>query len=251
MYKAIIIDDEPKIQEVLRIKLSEYCPDIEIVDIAHDVDSAYNSIIKNQPQIIFLDINMPGASGFKLLEKFETIEFEIVFVTGYNEYALDALKVSAADYILKPIKTADLTNAVDKAKARVDQQNYVEKYKVLQHNINNLGSQDTQIAITSSEAYDIVKVSNIIRCEGWNKYTKIFLENGEQLLSSSSIGTFREQLEPYGFYASHKSHIVNKQKIKRYLKEGTIIMNDGSEVPVARRRKEYFVDHVLKSIYSQ
>ena len=133
-----------------RIKLSEYCPDIEIVDIAHDVDSAYKSIIKNQPQIIFLDINMPGASGFKLLEKFETIEFEIVFVTGYNEYALDALKVSAADYILKPIKTADLTNAVDKAKARVDQQNYVEKYKVLQHNINNLGSQDTQIAITSS-----------------------------------------------------------------------------------------------------
>ena len=250
MIKAIIIDDEPKIQKVLEIKLKEFCSDISVVDKANDVESAYQSILAHQPQVIFLDINMPGASGFKLLEKFETIDFEIIFVTGYNEYALDALKVSAVDYILKPLKTEDLINAVEKAKVRIEQKALVDNYKILQHNVNNLGSQDTQIAIMSSEAYEIVKISNITRCEGWNKYTKIYLDNGEVLLSSSNIGTFREQLEPYNFYACHKSHLINKTKIKRYLKEGTIILSDGAQVPVARRRKEYFVENVLKSLYT-
>ena len=249
MYRAVIIDDEPKIQKVLEIKLNEFCKDIKIADIAWDVESAYTSIIKYNPAIIFLDINMPGASGFKLLEKFDKINFEIIFVTGYNEYALDALKVSAVDYILKPIKTDDLVTAVEKAKLRVESKEIVDNYKVLQHNVKTLGSQSTQIAIKSAEAYDLVKISDILRCEGWNKYTKIFLTNGEQFLSSSNLGTFREQLEPYGFYASHKSHLVNKNKIKRYLKEGTIVLIDGSEVPVARRRKEYFLENVLKTIY--
>lgn len=250
MFKAIIIDDEPKIQRVLEIKLQEFCKDLNIVDKAEDIESAYRSITKHKPDLIFLDINMPGASGFKLLEMFETIEFEIIFVTGYNEYALDALKVSAVDYLLKPIKTEDLVIAVDKAKERVERKAMVDSYKVLKHNVNNLGSQETQIAITSAEAYDIVKISDIIRCEGWNKYTKIHLTSGDTLLSSANIGTFREQLEPYDFYACHKSHIINKKKIKRYLKEGTIVLDDGSEVPVARRRKEFFVDNVLKSIYT-
>ena len=249
MYRAVIIDDEPKIQKVLEIKLNEFCKDIEIADIAWDVESAYTSIIKYNPAIIFLDINMPGASGFKLLEKFDKINFEIIFVTGYNEYALDALKVSAVDYILKPIKTDDLVTAVEKAKLRVESKEIIDNYKVLQHNVKTIGSQSTQIAIKSAEAYDLVKISDILRCEGWNKYTKIFLTNGEQFLSSSNLGTFREQLEPYGFYASHKSHLVNKNKIKRYLKEGTIVLIDGSEVPVARRRKEYFLENVLKTIY--
>jgi len=250
MYKAIIIDDELKIQKVLEIKLIEYCKDIDIVAMAHDVESAYEVILEYDPQIIFLDINMPGASGFKLLEKFEDIKFEVIFVTGYNEYALDALKVSAVDYVLKPIKTEDLVTAVNKAKQKIENNIIVDKYKVLRHNVNNLGSQDTQIAITSAEAYDIVKISDITRCEGWNKYTRIYLDDGEMLVSSSNIGNFREQLEPYEFYACHKSHIINKKKIKRYLKEGIVILADGSQVPVARRRKEYFQNNILKSIYT-
>ena len=133
MYRAVIIDDEPKIQKVLEIKLNEFCKDIEIADIAWDVESAYTSIIKYNPAIIFLDINMPGASGFKLLEKFDKINFEIIFVTGYNEYALDALKVSAVDYILKPIKTDDLVTAVEKAKLRVESKEIIDNYLSLIH----------------------------------------------------------------------------------------------------------------------
>ena len=157
--------------------------------------------------------------------------------------------MSAVDYILKPIKTEDLIAAVKKAKERIEKTDIVDKYQVLQHNVKNLGSQDTRIAISSAEALEIIKIKEITRCEGWNKYTRIYLDNGETLVSSSNIGTFREKLEAYDFYACHKSHIINKHKIKRYLKEGTIILSDGSMVPVARRRKEYFLDKVLKSIH--
>ena len=250
MYTGIIIDDEPKIQKVLEIKLKEFCPEVTLVATAVDVPTAYDAIIAHKPNLIFLDINMPGASGFKLLEKFEKIDFEIIFVTGYNEYALDALKVSAVDYILKPIKTDDLINAVKKAINQIENKKIVDKYKVLQHNINNLGSQDTKITIASAEAIDIIKISDIVRCEGWNKYTRIHLENKNYLLSSSNIGSFREQLEPYGFYACHKSHLINKKKIKRYLKEGIITMSDDSSIPVARRRKDFFVNTVLRNIES-
>ena len=166
MYTGIIIDDEPKIQKVLEIKLKEFCPEVTLVATAVDVPTAYDAIIAHKPNLIFLDINMPGASGFKLLEKFEKIDFEIIFVTGYNEYALDALKVSAVDYILKPIKTDDLINAVKKATNQIENKKIVDKYKVLQHNINNLGSQDTKITIASAEAIDIIKISDIVRCEG-------------------------------------------------------------------------------------
>lgn len=250
MYTAIIIDDEPKIRKVMNIKLEEFCPEIQVLGEAEDVESAYKSILDHQPKIIFLDISMPGASGFKLLEKFDEINFEIIFVTGYNEYALDALKVSAVDYILKPVKTDDLIEAVKKAKLRIDAKDKAQQYEVLKHNINHLGDQNTKIAIVSAEAYDIIKISDIIRCEGWNKYTKIHLVNGEVLLSSNSIGGFRDQLESYEFYASHKSHLINKKKIKRYLKEGIIVMADNSEVPLARRRKEDFIENELRSIYS-
>ncbi len=248
MITGIIIDDEPKIQKVLEIKLKELCPEIDLVALAEDVPSAYDAIVQHKPNLIFLDINMPGASGFKLLEKFEKIDFEIIFVTGYNEYALDALKVSAVDYLLKPIKSEALVNAVNKAKEKIENKKIVDQYKLLQHNINNLGSQDTKITISSSDAFDIIKISEIVRCEGWNKYTRIYLENGSFLLSSSNIGSYREQLEPYGFYACHKSHLINKNKIKRYLKEGTIIMSDNSSIPVARRRKEFFINTVLRNI---
>lgn len=248
MYTAIVIDDEPKIREVLKIKIAEFCPDIKILGEGVDVESGYLKIVELKPQLVFLDISMPGASGFKLLDRFEKIDFEIIFVTGYNEFALDALKVSAVDYMLKPVKTDELIQAIDKAKVRIDSKTKAQEYEVLKYNVNHIGDQETKIAISSAEAYEIVRISDIVRCEGWNKYTKIHLEDGVVLISSNNIGGFREKLEPYDFFASHKSHLVNKKKIKRYLKEGTIVMEDGSMVPLARRRKDNFIENELKSI---
>ncbi len=245
--EAIIVDDEPKLREVLNIKLNQHCPEIRVLSMAKNADEAFDKIKLLRPKIVFLDIAMPGQSGFDLLEQFSEIDFEVIFVTGFNEYALDALKVSAVDYILKPVKTEDLVQAVNKAKVRILNKHKAERYEVLRHNLNNIGDQNTKIAIPGSNAYEFVKISEIIRCEGWQKYTKIFLSNEQCIISSYNIGVFKDMLESYGFYSTHKSHLINKSLIQKYLKEGTVVMTDGSNVPVARRRKEDFMDKVVNA----
>jgi len=246
MYETIIIDDEGKLRDVLKIKLNTHCPELKILDQASNAQEAFEKIKLHKPKLIFLDIAMPGESGFDLLNRFEYIDFEIIFVTGFNEYALDALKVSAVDYVLKPVQTESLINAVNKAKKRIDNRTKIAKYDILKHNLNNLGDQSTKIAIPGSNAYEFIKVEDIIRCEGWQKYTKIHLQSGDVIVSSYNLGVFRDMLESYDFYSSHKSHLVNKNHIVRYMKDGTIIMSDGSNAPVARRRKDDFMASVVK-----
>jgi len=246
MYQALIIDDEQKLREVLNIKLNQFCPEIKVLDQANNVEDAFSKIIMLQPDLIFLDISMPIETGFDLINKFDEINFEIIFVTGFNEYALDALKVSAVDYILKPVQTASLIKAVNKAKSRIDERSKIAKYEVLKHNLNHIGDQNTKIAIPGSNAYEFVKIENIIRCEGWQKYTKIHLASGDVIVSSYNLGVFRDMLQNYDFFSTHKSHLVNKNHITRYLKDGTVIMSDGSNAPVARRKKEEFMENVVK-----
>ena len=245
-YTAIIVDDEPKLREVMDIKINQYCPELKIVGKASNANEAFLLINEHQPDIVFLDIAMPGESGFDLLEKFEEINFQLIFATGFNEYALDALKISAVDYILKPINTEDLVNAVKKALNNINTKQKVEHYEVLKHNVKNVGKQETKIALASSDAYDFIKVSEIVRCEGWQKYTKIHILNNKTIISSYNIGVYKDMLAGYGFYSCHKSHLVNESLIQKYLKEGIIVMSDGSEVPVARRKKEEFLEKITK-----
>lgn len=245
MIKALLVEDEPKLREVLKIKLNKYCSNISIAGEASNIAEAYELIQIHKPDILFLDIAMPGGTGFDLLKKLETIDFEIIFVTGFNEYAIDALKLSAVDYLLKPVKTEELTVAVDKAVVRINQHKIKNDYSILQHNINTVDNQQAKIAIPSNDAFDFVTVKEIIRCEGWNKYTKIKLNSGKEIVSSYNIGVFKDMLLKYGFYSPHKSHIINRECILRYLKEGIIVMNDNSQVPLARRRKEEFLNVIL------
>ena len=250
MYSAVIIDDEAKLREVLCIKLNRFCPEIKIVGQAGNAEEGFQLINELNPQLIFLDISMPVESGFDLIHKFQTIDFEIIFVTGYNEYSLDALKVSAVDYLLKPVQTEGLIRAVDKAKARIDDRTKAREYKILQHNLSHLGDQKTKIAIPGTQAYEFVEIQHIIRCEGWQKYTRIHLSNGSEIVSSYNIGVFKELLENYQFFSTHKSHLINKNHIKRYLKDGTLIMADDSNVPVSRRRKEAFMEEIVKQRFA-
>lgn len=246
MINALIIDDEQKLREVLKIKLEQFCPDVNILGHGINAKDGFEKITQLKPDLVFLDIAMPGETGFDMLSRFFKIDFEIIFVTGFNEYALDALKVSAVDYILKPVKTENLINAVEKAKDRIENRSRLAKYEVLKHNLNHIGDQKTKVAIPGANAYEFVKIEEIIRCEGWQKYTKIFLNDGQVIVSSYNLGVFRDMLESYGFFSTHKSHLVNNSHIIRYLKDGTIILSDGSNAPVARRRKEDFMEQVVK-----
>lgn len=245
MYRSIIIDDEPKLREVLRIKLEKFCPSISIVGSGENISEARELIEGLAPDIIFLDIEMPGGTGFDLLDSLDTLDFQIIFVTGYNDYAIDALKLCAVDYLLKPLKTDELISAVGKAKARLENTAIIENYEVLKHNLNHVGDQSMKVCIPNNDAYEFVQIKDIIRCEGWNKYTKVHLLGDKQILSSYNIGVFKDMLEPNGFYSCHKSHLINKEHIKRYLKEGIIVMVDNGEVPLARRRKDAFTNEVL------
>ena len=247
-FKAIIIDDEPKLREVLKIKLSSYCENIELIGTASNIEEAYNLIQEYKPNLIFLDISMPGGSGFDLLDRFETIDFEIIFVTGFDEFALDALKLSAVDYLLKPVDSDSLIKAVEKAKNNILTDYKAQRFDVLKHNTNLSDSNDVKISVPGINSYDFFKLSDIVRCEGWQKYTKIFLDNGECIVSSYNIGIYKNILEKHDFFSTHKSHIINVDKIKKYSKEGIIVMNDGSEVPVARRRKEEFLEKILNPL---
>ena len=246
LFQALIVDDEPKLREVLSIKLNQHCQEIKVLDTAANADEAFEKINLLKPNIVFLDIAMPGESGFELLNRFDHIEFEVIFVTGFNEYALDALKVSAVDYVLKPIKTEHLISAVEKAKERLLKNHKADRYDLLKHNVNNIGDQKTKIAIPETNSYEFITIADVIRCEGWQKYTKIYLVDGTCIISSYNIGVFKDMLENYGFYSTHKSHLINKSLIKKYLKEGVVILTDDSQVPVARRRKEDFMEQVVK-----
>ncbi|RME95446.1 MAG: DNA-binding response regulator [Bacteroidetes bacterium] len=188
---------------------------------------------------------MPNGSGFDLLDRLPRITFEIIFMTGFNDYVLDALKVSAVDYLLKPVATNALIEAVARSKQRITEREKIELYHVLRHNIRHLGEQDTKISIPGTQAYEFITTGDIIRCEGWQKYTRIFLQNGSCLVSSYNIGVFRDMLGSYSFFSTHKSHLINTKKIKRYLREGIVVMSDDSKVPVARRKRDDFLLEVL------
>jgi two-component system LytT family response regulator len=244
--KALLVDDEAKLRQVLRIKLAQHCPDVEVVGEAANITEAQALIAQLEPQLVFLDIAMPGGSGFDLLDQLPHINFEIIFVTGYNDYVLDALKVSAVDYLLKPVATPALIEAVQRSKTRITDREKIELYHVLRHNIQHLGGQATKISIPGTHAYEFVTIADIVRCEGWQKYTRIYLTDSSCLVSSYNIGVFRDMLGTYGFFSTHKSHLINTQKIRHYLKEGIVIMFDDSKVPVARRKRDDFVIEVLQ-----
>lgn len=246
--KTLIIDDEPKLRKVLHIKLDQYCEAVEVIGEATNVSEGFDQIIKHDPDLVFLDIAMPGGSGFDLLKKFEKINFEIIFVTGFNDYILDAIRVSAVDYLVKPIITEDLISAVQKASLRIEDKASLNKYKLLQFNLNNVGEQESKIAIPGSDGYDLVVISDILRCEGWQKYTKIHLTNKKILTSSYNIGVFKKMLENYDFFTCHKSHLVNTKHISKYLKEGILILSDESKIPLARRKREEFTSNILNDL---
>jgi len=246
--KTLVIDDERKLREVLCIKLQKHCPSIEVVGQASNALEAQRAIEKHKPDLIFLDIAMPGKSGFELLSSFDKVTFEVIFATGYNEYAIDALKVSAVDYLLKPIQTEELIDAVSRAEIRITNRRQLENIELLKHNLKHVGDQKSKIVIPGSESYRFIEVADIIRCEGWQKYTKIYLVNGSTIVSSYNIGSYKDMLAPYGFFSCHKSHLINRTHLKSYTKEGTVTLTNDNKVPVARRKREEFSEFFLKNL---
>jgi len=244
-YTAVIIDDEEKQRAMLLKKISQLEPQIEVVGQAGDAESGAELIRESSPQIIFLDIRMPKGSGFDMLERLGGVSQEVIFITGFDLFALQALKISAVDYLLKPVPDEELSEAIQKAIERIRNKEKVQNFELLEHNIKYQSDQRSKIALPGVNSVDLVEIAQIIRCEGEQRYTRLYLVNGASLLSSYNIGVFVELLDGYKFIPTHKSHLVNLHHIKSYLKEGIVVLSDDTEVPVSRRRKEEVKNSIL------
>jgi len=247
MIKVVIIDDEIDAIKSIELIINEYCSNAEIIGTANSAIAGKKIIAETNPDLVFLDIEMPRGSGFDLLEMIPERNFEVIFITAYNNFAIKAFKYSAIDYILKPIDIEELTDAVNKAAKRIlankkSQTNNTEKYNVLLDNIKGNGPR--KIMVTTSEGHIYIDVNDIIRIEAEGSYSNIFLVDQKRLMISKNLKEFETMLSDSNFFRSHHSHYINLQHVKKYvLKEGGYIeMDNDTIVPISRRRKDLFVE---------
>ncbi len=246
MMRAVIVDDEINARETLGIMLKMYAPEIEVIAEADGVKSGLQVINSNQPDLLFLDIQMGDGSGFDLLSYFSSYPFKVIFVTAYEEYALKAFKFSALDYLVKPVTPDDLIRAVGKVKETSATDSFKSQMDVLELNYENKNKPPEKIILKTLDAIYVVEVKEIIRCESDDNYTKFYLEEGNKLMVSKTLKEFDEMLGTAGFLRVHQSHLININQIDHLVKKdgGMLIMKDKSEVPVASRKK----DQLLKQI---
>ena len=241
MLTCVIIDDEQNNILNLQLLLQKHCSNVTVVATAMTADEGENIIKKYKPDVVFLDIQMPGKNGFQLLQSLPRLDFEIIFVTAYDQYGIQAVKWAALDYLLKPIKIEELQAAVNKAAEKNGQKKQNAQLQNLIHILkHNSSKEDQRIALPSFKETRFVKTGSIIRCESINNYTTFYLSNAEKIMVSKPIYEYEELLADYGFIRCHQSHLVNKKFIKSWLKkEGDLLLlEEGTEVPVSRQKKE-------------
>jgi len=247
MLKAIIIDDEEGARYTLSTLLEEYCPSISIIAQCSNVPEGVLAINKHTPDIVFLDIEMPEYNGFELLEFFKIVDFEIIFVTAYSQYAIRAFEVSAVDYLLKPVEIEQLQAAVEKASQKRTQANIMQRLDLMKSTYN--GDEIKKIALPMSDGLMFVDVAEIILFEADRAYTHVFLKNGSKITVSKPMRTFEDILENRNFiYRPHRSHLININYIKKYVRgDGMIFMDNGVALSVSRERKQEF-EALLKEL---
>lgn len=240
--KAILVDDERSSLQNLQQKLLEFCPDISVIASAENPEDAILLIRQHKPDVIFLDIEMPRMSGLRMLEELTDYTGEIIFTTAYNHYAVDAIRISAFDYLVKPVSITDLQNAVARL-VKYKQSETKERLDILRQSLNENKSQEDKIAVPTADGMEFIQIKNIVHIESSSNYSKIFLKEGKAMLVTKLLKDFEDILMPYKFYRIHNSHLINLSYIKKYIRGdgGQVVMQNGDIVDVARRKKEEFL----------
>ncbi|MBT3934091.1 MAG: response regulator transcription factor [Bacteroidetes bacterium] len=239
--KAIIVEDELPARETLEAYLEKYCPEIKVVATASNIDEAIQAIRNNNVDLLFLDIELPYGNAFDLIEKVGKDDFEIVFITAYSDYAIEALNKKAAYYIMKPLDIEELIKAVEEVKNRLSQQGIIESI----NKVKNFDAiQTNKFMFPHQFGFDLLEIGTIIRCEGVDNYTRFHFTDGSSKLISKTLKKIEEQLSEYGFMRVHKSNLVNLRHILSYHKgkTGSLLMSDKSEVMIASGKKNKLVE---------
>lgn len=239
MIKAIIVDDEPYCCEVLSTLLEKYCPEVTVEAVCQSAAEAITAITNHPVQLVFLDIEMPHMNGFQLLEQLPHIDFDLIFTTSYDQYAIKAIKFSALDYLLKPIDRSELQVAVRKAVTRL-QHPLPQQLQILLQKLHQPSHQVSQVALPTMEGLQLVPLDTIISCASSSNYTIISLKDKQKITVSRTLKEIEEMLEDTMFMRVHHSYLVNLNEIRKYIKGegGNLIMSDGSSVDVSRSKKE-------------
>ncbi|HBC79519.1 MAG TPA: DNA-binding response regulator [Bacteroidales bacterium] len=247
---AIIIDDEIKVRNTIKALLTVNFPEITLLASEGTIEDGYKAIIRYNPELVFLDIELPDGTGFDLLKKFVQIPFRIIFVTGHNEYAIDAIKVSALDYILKPLDTEELTNAVFKARAIISNEEQQLKFQALNENLQSRKILK-KLILHTSDHFQLVSLSDIIRAEADSNYTRFFLSDNRKIMVSRTIKEFEALLSSSGLIRVHQSHIVNLGFVDKFFKKdgGYLLLKDGVKIPVSPNMKKQVLQAIHAHLY--
>jgi two-component system LytT family response regulator len=246
MYQTVLIDDDQLSRKGLRLILEQNFPEIEIVGEADSVSSGLELINKVEPELVFLDIEMPDGTGFGLLERLPKINFKVVFTTSYSDYAITAFKYSAFDYIVKPVLIENVRSTINRIND-IPVLREKQRVEVLKKNLNSGMDAEQTIALPEINGFTIVQVNDIVRCEGERNYSRVFFANGTSVLVSRTLLDFDNMLVPHGFFRIHRSHLINLKNVNRYLKTdgGMVEMKDKSQLPISPKFKDDFLNRLL------
>ena len=242
--RAILIDDEPDGVRTLTKLLELNCPEVEIEATCTNAAAAKEKMEELKPELIFLDVRMPGKSGLDLLSELSPIDFEVIFVTAHNEYLLQALQFSAVDYLMKPVDEDRLIEAVQRVKKKLKEKKEPGQTEILLHNITKAGfPMEMRLCLPTQKGFTIVKLEEIAYCEAQRSYTIFRLVNGKSIMISKPLFDYERLLSDTIFLRVHKSFLINLMHIKEYTRGegGTVIMTNGMEIEVSRRKKEQFL----------
>lgn len=251
MTRTILVDDELRGINTIKKILELHCPDVTVVACCQSADEAKKQIRELQPDLVFLDIAMPGKTSIEMLGEMEAINFQVIFVTAHNEYSIQAFKYSAVDYLLKPVHENELVNAVERATKKIAQGQKNKNLEVLLHNLQlQKGMADIKICIHSLKGFSVLLLSEIVCCESEGSYTIFHLSNGEKITTSKSIIEYELMLEENDFMRIHRSFLINVQHVKSYERGegGTLTLSNGKEVDVSRRKKDVFIQK-MKDVF--
>jgi two-component system LytT family response regulator len=240
---AILIDDESSSRNSLRQKLVTHCPNITIVAECESGEDGIKAIQSHNPNIVFLDVEMPRMNGFVMLQQLEQRSFELIFTTAYDHYAISAIRFSALDYLVKPIEIKTLKEAVDRAREKIQTDLPNQRIETLLHNLIDEKNVHNRIAIPSLEGLQFIEITDIIYLEDESNYSFIYLQNATRITVSKTLKDFEELLPSHTFVRIHHSYIINKNHVRKYLKGegGQVLMSNGKLLDVARRKKEDFM----------
>lgn len=242
MLKALIIEDDPISVELLRDFLEESNQDIAVVGHCGTVEAAISKINKVNPQLVFLDVELADGNGFDVLKEIATINFEIIIITSHDRYAMEAVKYSALDYLIKPIKVSDLNSALKKVQRRLN-------FNAPKNSKKVTGKLANKVAVPTFEGLLFIPIEDIIRIQSDRNYTDFFLTAKRKVVVTQSLKNYEELLNDFGFIRVHHSHMINMNHLVKYIKGvgGYVIMSDHSKVDVSRRKKEFFLEHLAKA----